>query len=577
MDANLDCLVLGYHDVELDRIAAESYSMREWSGAYENVRANSVIFDGQRISYMDLLNKVLEASRGANPGLHVARMPSLGAWYLASFLRKAGYRAEIVNFFSHERARCAQLLRENPRAVAITTTFYVDPTPIKEIVHFIRQTNSSVRVIIGGPYVFNACEQYSTQPELLADLLRDTGADIIIVDSQGELTLSRVISHLRGDRYANETHVAVATRRSRSNSLTPVTSPAHASPTDDLHTIPNLLFFESQQLVRTQRVVESNDMNVFSEDWSAVAAEHFIPTVVTRTARSCAFSCAFCRYPIMAGPLNLKSLETIEQQFDLFQGRGVKQVVIIDDTFNVPLPRFKQLCKMLIRNRYDFEWFAYFRAANADPACFDLMAESRCGGVFLGIESGDQSILDNMHKSSRVDRYSNAIKELNRRGIITFASLIVGFPGETPQTVQNTIRFLQDAQPLYYRAELYYHSTNTPIQQHAHELGICSAGYSWRHNTMTWKEACEQTRLIYKSVKESKILPLHNFDFWSIPYLLGTGLSREQIHRFVSAAGEILLAGLDGPGPDAQGELTRLASTVAAERARIRLDLNTAR
>lgn len=554
-----DCIIVGYHDVDFDEVLRASYSMRGRSGSYASLRNNSVPFGARRVDYMHLLNHALELACGENPHFHVANMPSLGAWYLASYLKKSGYRAEVVNFFGAEQDKLRELLQQKPRAVAITTTFYVEPRPIKEIVRFIRGIDPDVRIVIGGPYVFNLCEQTEGYPELLCEVLRDIGADLVVYDSQGELTLARILGFLRGERHANEITVAPASKRSRSNSLAKLAPVPQTVLTDDLHHIPNLIFFDSDAMVRTPRQIESNDMNVFSEDWSSIAAEHFVPTVVTRTARSCAFSCSFCRYPIIAGPLNLKSLETIEQQLDFFQEHGVRNLVIIDDTFNVPLPRFKDICRLLIRKHYDFEWFAYFRAANADEDCFDLMAESRCGGVFLGIESGDQSILDNMHKSSRVDKYVTAIKKLNERDIITFASLIVGFPGETATTVRNTQRFLEEAQPTYYRAELYYHGTNTPIHEQRSRFGIKSAGYSWKHDTMSWQEALEQISTLYRMIRTSVILPVYNFDFWCIPYLLGRGLTKGQIYDFVKAANVVMLEELNGGQADAQADLARLA------------------
>jgi radical SAM superfamily enzyme YgiQ (UPF0313 family) len=557
--AGLDCIIVGYHDLNFDEVIRSSYTLRSRSGSYESLRNNSVPFGDRRVDYMQLLNSAMEAAHGENPGFHVANMPSLGAWYLASYLKKSGYQTEVINFFGGAQARLRELLLLEPRAVAITTTFYVEPGPIKEIVRFIREINTKVRIVIGGPYVFNLCEQTDGYSELLSEVLSDIGADLVVYDSQGELTLARILGFLRGERSANEITVAPASKRSRSNSLAKLGSASDPVLTDDLHNIPNLIFFESGAMVRTPRQVESNDMNIFSEDWSAVAEQNFVPTVVTRTARSCAFSCSFCRYPIVAGPLNLKSLDTIEKQLDLFQERGVRNLVIIDDTFNVPLPRFKDICRLFIRKRYDFQWFSYFRAANADASCFDLMAESRCGGVFLGIESGDQTILDNMHKSSRVDKYVTAIRKLNERGIITFASLIVGFPGETAETVRNTMRFLEEAEPLYYRAELYYHGTNTPIHDRRAEFGIKSAGYSWKHATMSWQEACQHIGALYRSIRGSLILPVYNFDFWCIPYLLGRGLTKAQIHEFVKGANTLLIDELNGGKRNAKNELARLA------------------
>jgi radical SAM superfamily enzyme YgiQ (UPF0313 family) len=561
--AALDCLIVGYHDIALSSVLQRARSTRGWSGAYENLRTNSLPFGSTRIDYMELLNRALASGRPNTAQLHVANMPALGAWYLHSYLQKLGFSSNVVNFFTRERDRIAMYLKQGVRAVAITTTFYVEPLPVREIVQFVRSCDSATKIIVGGPYIFNLFEQLSEQPATLEDVLREIGADIAVVDSQGELTLARILHHLRGDPVSTEIAVTPAPRTSRSNSLRHLNVRTEPVLTRDLRGIPNLAFFSDGALVQTPREIESNDMDIFSEDWSSVTTGNFVPTAVTRTARSCAFSCAFCRYPIIAGPLNLKSLQTIERQFDHFQDSGVKQLVIIDDTFNVPLPRFKDLLRLMIRKNYPFEWFAYFRAANADDACFDLMAESRCGGVFLGIESGDQTILNNMHKSSRVDKYCHAIRELNKRGIITFASLIVGFPGETAATIDNTVRFIEEAQPQYYRAELYYHGTNTPIQKSAETFGITGAGYSWRHSTMTWKEACAHIISMYSSITTSTVLPLYNFDFWCIPYLCGCGMSKQQIHSFVRRASSLLLEDLNHGNVDVTSRMPDLAAALS--------------
>jgi p-methyltransferase len=365
---------------------------------------------------------------------------------------------------------------------------------------------------------------------------------------------------LRGESTAHETRFAPTEGRLKTNSLTLAAAQAPTVRTDHLDHIPNLIFLRGGRIVRTPSVPESNDMDVFNTNWEDVDPDRFTPTAPTRTARSCAFSCSFCRYPIIAGPLNLTSIDVVERQFDLFQARGVKQVVIIDDTFNVPLPRFKDLLRMMIRRKYDFEWFSYFRAANSDDECFDLMERSRCGGVFLGIESGDQSILDAMNKSSRVDRYVKSIHELGRRGVVTFASLIVGFPGETEKTIQNTIDFIRDAQPMYYRAELYYHGLNSPIHERATELGLRGAGYSWRHNTMDWQTASQHVEYMYRTIDTSLMLPLYMFDFWGIPYLLGQGITRDAFQRFTRAADRILQDELNGLVSDAAAHLDDLAA-----------------
>src|SRR5262249_16874448 len=153
---------------------------------------------------------------------------------------------------------------------------------------------------------------------------------------------------------------------------------------------------------------------------------------------------------------------------------------------------------MMARNKFGFNWFSFFRCSNADDEAFDLMAESGCKGVFLGIESGDQRILKNMNKFADVGRYRYSIRRLNERGIITFATIIVGFPGETTESVRNTTNFLQETSPMFYRLELYYHYTNVPIHKEAEKYGIRGTGYSWKHNTMDWIEASGHLQTMYR-------------------------------------------------------------------------------
>ena len=113
---------------------------------------------------------------------------------------------------------------------------------------------------------------------------------------------------------------------------------------------------------------------------------------------------------------------------------------------------------MMIANNFKYKWFSYFRCSNADDEAFDLIKESGCKALFLGIESGNQSMLDNMNKHATVQEFKEGIRKLKEREIFTYASFVVGFPGENRETVQDTIRFIEETQPDGYEAEIYFHS-----------------------------------------------------------------------------------------------------------------------
>jgi Radical SAM superfamily len=203
-----------------------------------------------------------------------------------------------------------------------------------------------------------------------------------------------------------------------------------------------------------------------------------------------------------------------------------------------------------------------------DAECFELMKQAGCLAVFLGIESGDQSVLNNMNKSAKLDRYAYGIEKLHNQGIATFASLIVGFPGETTQTIQNTIAFLDRTAPTFYQAALYYHYPATPIHQRREEFRIQRSGYSWRHSTMSWQEAAAGVQLMYRTVRGSTVLPLFGFDFFGIPYFLSRGISFDQYTAFLKGAQPMLIESYDDAPVDFSGPQAALMSVFRPAAAR---------
>ena len=104
------------------------------------------------------------------------------------------------------------------------------------------------------------------------------------------------------------------------------------------------------------------------------------------------------------------------------------------------------------------------------------MAKSGCKGVFLGIESGSPTILKNMNKAATIERYAEGIKMLKARGITTFGSFILGFPGETDTTVAETIDFIRSNKPDFYRAQM-LNEPGTPIHLEKDKYQIKGEGF----------------------------------------------------------------------------------------------------
>ena len=507
-EPHLDCIVIGYNEVPFSRYEQFLHTYGEDSEAYRDLKFSFVNLDGKKLDYPGLLNHA-RALAGANgEELKSGDIPNLAAAYLTNFLRRNGHIAEYINLFQYEKDKLIEYLRRDPLCVAITTTFYVVNLPVTEMVEFIREHNPKVKIVVGGPLVNNHARNY--HGDALKTALEDMGADIYVLEGQGELTLARLIECLKNG--------------------------------GNLSDVPNLAYFEDKELRRTKTVAENNSLDANFIDWKDFGGTRDLgATIQTRTARSCAFKCSFCNYPSRAGALTLLSLDVLERELDsILTLGGVQNVVFIDDTFNVPFPRFKDLCRMMIRKKYPFNWFSYFRCSNSDQEAIDLMAESGCKGVFLGIESGSPSILINMNKSATVEKYAKGIEMLRRNGILTFGSFITGFPGETDETVQETIDFIRTTRPDYYRSQMWYCEPGTPIQNERRKYEIEGEGFVWEHATMDSMGAMDHIDRMFLAINESIWLPQWSFDFWIIPYLMGKGISRDRFREFMTVAHKML-------------------------------------
>lgn len=496
---SLDCVVIGHNRSDFHAWARRAKEFSSYNGLFSDIRTNSVLFEGKHIDFMQLFNHAVREGSGKDSQLDSFYGPQSGVCYLASFMMRRGLEVEMINAFHSEKDRLDSLLARSPVCVAVTTTFYVEQEPIKEVVNWIREVSPGTKVVVGGPHIFNLCADL---PRVTQDYVFSLlGADFYVNDSQGESTLFTLVRSLKEGNNVSE--------------------------------VPNLIYRDGGSWVRTQRMPETNSLDANSVDWDAFDPELLRGSCVSiRTARSCPFACSFCNYPTQAGDHVLASLEVVETELRMLHELGVRYLRFIDDTFNVPLPRFKKILRMMIENKFEFQWMSFLRCSNTDDETFELMKDAGCVGALLGIESGSDEILRNMNKAALTSRYKYGIGKLHEKGILSYASMIVGFPGETEETVRETCDFIEAVQPTFFGPLLYYHDVRAPIAARSEEFGIQGAGYSWKHKTMDWKEAGKWVESMYRDIKGSIPLALYGFCLFAQPYLLSKGYTNEQIVEF---------------------------------------------
>ncbi len=526
----IDCVIIGHNTGNFQDYIAESKSMARFNGAYRNAQINSLLLDGRRISYMDLFNAVRKQTDPAAEELTPFDPLGLASLHLASSLARNGASSVLVGEFQKGKQKLEDLLRDEPLTVAITTTFYFEPTPMKEIVDFVRERSPETKIIIGGPYPSHL--ERGELSDALEMILDDIGADVYVIDSQGEAALARIVTTLKS-----------------------------GGGLEELESIPNLLIFSGEGSYRTKRQPEDNPIDENRVEYALFDRSALQPFSMMRTAISCPFACSFCSYPVRAGDHRLAEVDQVEADLRKLSDIGVEFVYFIDDTFNVPAPRFKELCRMMIKNRFRFKWLSYLRCGNMDYEAVQLAAQSGCVGALLGIESGDQEVLQIMNKFASPEKYRKAIRWLEDAGIMTWALFFVGFPGDSETGLNNTISLVSDTAPSFYSTQIWFYDDSTPIHKRAKEFNLQGAGYTWKHNTMTWVEACDNVDRMLREIKSSLYVPQNGFSFETIFYLMGRGFSFKYVRDFLETCRDVVVAGLGDTSVDSTNIFSRLQTS----------------
>ncbi|HEX7331314.1 MAG TPA: PhpK family radical SAM P-methyltransferase [Pyrinomonadaceae bacterium] len=496
-----DCLIIGFNDFNFDEYVGMVGAMGTDSGAYRDLNLAFIHFRDKPYRSMDLLNHFYYEDReGTGKPFHNADFMWPVVLYLGTFLHRKGLSFDYVNLFHLEKEKLKdKLLHDDILTVAITTTLYVTSQPILEIISFIRQYNEKVKIVVGGPYVINQVKMMD--PVSAQELFKYIGADFYVISQEGEQALTNLIYALKNKA--------------------------------SLDQVDNISYLQGGQYVRTAPVTESNPLEENLVDYGLFKPEEIGQFMSLRTAKSCPFSCSFCGFPQRAGKYTYTGVGLVEEELNRLHELGITTLTYLDDTFNVPKQRFRDILKMMIANNYGFKWNSFYRSDHGDPETIELMGRAGCEGVFLGIESGSDVMLKRMNKTSRRKNYQTAIPLLQAAGISVHANLIIGFPGETYETAQESIDLIEETKPDFFRAQLWYADPVTPIWEQREEYGVKGEAFSWSHNSMDSQTACDLIDKAFLTVENSDWMPQYGFEQWSTFYLQRRGMTKDQLKTFV--------------------------------------------
>jgi hopanoid biosynthesis associated radical SAM protein HpnJ len=169
------------------------------------------------------------------------------------------------------------------------------------------------------------------------------------------------------------------------------------------------------------------------------------PYVSLYTTRGCPAQCTFCLWPqtLSGHPWRKRSTDDVAAEMSKVKQYWpeVKEFFFDDDTFNIQKARTIELCAKL--KPLGLTWSCTSRVTT-DFDTLKAMKEAGCRLLIVGYESGDQQILKNIKKGATIERARQFTKDCHKLGLVIHGDFIMGLPGETHETINNTIKFAKE-------------------------------------------------------------------------------------------------------------------------------------
>ena len=228
------------------------------------------------------------------------------------------------------------------------------------------------------------------------------------------------------------------------------------------------------------------------------------------SSRGCPGGCTFCiKHLSYQYSVRLRSPEKIMEELWVLKKLGINNIHMYSDLFTVSREQVVELCKLMIEQNINIKWMCNSRVDFVDQEMLDLMGKAGCWLISWGIESGSEKILKNVHKGITTEKVARALNWSKKAGIMNWGYFIIGLPGETEESIQETISFAKKLPldiALFHVAAPY---PGTPFFFEVVEKGWFRPGTRWEQVDMD-----KGTVLDYPQISSERLQYWQKKAFW---------------------------------------------------------------
>jgi len=374
-------------------------------------------------------------------------MPPIGLGYLKACLLKEGFKGvKVVDMGGLKVERIKEIMDiESPEIVGMTTFTEARCNALKAVA-IAKEINPRVKTILGGVHATVMYQQIMENYPAV-DIICRGESERTIVELFQAISNGDDLCRVRGIVYRRDGEIVVTEEREQITDLDALPFPNY----DDF------------------------DLKRYRDTYVSWKPK---PVATIITSRGCPFSCSYCSARSVWRNWRPRSIDNVLDEIEWVVSQyGYKIILIGDDIFTIDKARTKELCQGILNRRLHIEWRAGTRADCVSLEMLELMKEAGCQFLSFGIESGSPTVLKNINKKQKIEDVVNAFAWCKKVGIKTIFNVMIGAPGETRATIEETKNLIKKTRPSDLSVAVLRIYPGTALWKQAQEEGLCDDSF----------------------------------------------------------------------------------------------------